>query len=539
MKKTVHYSLFTVLLLLFLLAFSSCSDKEGSKGGGISLTPDDIVYTENLSFAPYEDGKEGYMVTGFSDNAGAEELNIPPKYNKKPVIAIDVRAFADHPEIKSVYIPDSVKIIEPSAFSGCLGIESMILPFVGRYLEDADSTPEELFGYIFGQTSYEGAVETWQHCGIAGEETVAFYLPPALKWVSVASGKIHLGAFSSCSTIEKIVLGNGVTAIEEGAFSGCINLSMVYVSGSVREIGQYAFMGCSNLSRIDLCEGIEILHPNSLAHCTALKTLKIPASVMEFSLALVGCDNLQSLSLCANSSLYTLFSENSYYTHPSLKAVVLLGEKVSTGAFSYCDYLQCVTFTESVKTLESGAFQSCLVKSVYIPNLSWLCSLDIKDKYANPLHEGAYLYLKNELVTDLVIPEGVETVNNYAFFGCGSIQSVTFASSTTYIGQNAFGACKRLDSIQFSDSMQYIAEEAFRNCRALDNIALPASLKYIGPYAFYECNSLSSATFAPGISWYGTTQNGTKSPISLGTPAQNAQNLQRDYADYYWQWRTQ
>ena len=50
-------------------------------------------------------------------------------------------------------------------------------------------------------------------------------------------------------------------------------------------------------------------------------------------------------------------------------------------------------------------------------------------------------------IKDLVIPDGVTSIGNYAFFNCSSLTSVTIPNSVTTIGRSAFYQCSNLTSV--------------------------------------------------------------------------------------------
>ena len=79
---------------------------------------------------------------------------------------------------------------------------------------------------------------------------------------------------------------------------------------------------------------------------------------------------------------------------------------------------------------------------------AWL-AIEFGKYAANPLANGAELYLDGELVTDLVIPSGVTSIGSYAFQGCTSLTSVTIPDSVMSMGEDAFYRCGTLRHVTF------------------------------------------------------------------------------------------
>lgn len=142
-------------------------------------------------------------------------------------------------------------------------------------------------------------------------------------------------------------------------------------------------------------------------------------------------------------------------------------------AFQDCVNLESITIPSSLKSIATNAFMGCTaLKSVYIDDLLSWCGVNFKDHGSNPLASGADLYVDGQLVTDLVIPEGLDTIAPRAFTGCASIRSVTLPKGMTEI--QAF---------------------TFSNCVNLKHITLPGSVSFIGNGAFHGCSSLTRVTF--------------------------------------------
>ena len=90
----------------------------------------------------------------------------------------------------------------------------------------------------------------------------------------------------------------------------------------------------------------------------------------------------------------------------------------------------------------SRAFGVCnSLLNVYIEDIAAWCNIDFENESANPLVNGVSLYLNNEEVTELIIPEGVTSIGDYAFYNCSGLTSVVIGNGVTSIGNYAFYSC--------------------------------------------------------------------------------------------------
>ena len=85
---------------------------------------------------------------------------------------------------------------------------------------------------------------------------------------------------------------------------------------------------------------------------------------------------------------------------------------------------------------------------------------------------------------DVVIPEGVTAIGDYAFLGNGTITSLTVPSGVRSIGRSAFEGCYSLTSVTLNDGLTSIGESAFSRCWRLTDLRLPAGSVTIGDFAF-------------------------------------------------------
>ena len=216
-------------------------------------------------------------------------------------------------------------------------------------------------------------------------------------------------------------------------------------------------------------------------NCSSLTSITIPNSVTTIGdYAFKGCDGLTSITI-PNS-------------------VTTIGDY----AFYNCDGLTSITIPNSVTSIGYSAFSRCSgLEEVHISDLSAWCNIDFDNYDSNPLYYAHNLYLNGELVTELVIPNGVTEIKNYAFYNCSGLTSITIHNSVTSIGAIAFSECSGLTSITIPNSVTSIGSQAFSSCSGLTSITIPNSVTSIGAYAFLGCSGLTSITIPNSVTSIG------------------------------------
>ena len=76
-----------------------------------------------------------------------------------------------------------------------------------------------------------------------------------------------------------------------------------------------------------------------------------------------------------------------------------------------------------------------------------------------------------DMITSVVIEEGIHDLGQMAFYGMPNLESVTLAESVTEIRNYTFKNCKALTSINL-ENVDYIREGAFYGCEALTDVTL-------------------------------------------------------------------
>ena len=90
---------------------------------------------------------------------------------------------------------------------------------------------------------------------------------------------IGTDAFSWCTALTTVNLGNSVVSIGTGAFGMCTALTTVNFGNSVDSIGDSAFAYCTSLESVTLPDSIVSIGAGAFSSCTQLDSVTIPSRV--------------------------------------------------------------------------------------------------------------------------------------------------------------------------------------------------------------------------------------------------------------------
>lgn len=132
--------------------------------------------------------------------------------------------------------------------------------------------------------------------------------------------------------------------------------------------------------------------------------------------------------------------------------------------------------------------------------------------------------LRNEIYR-VVLPEGLTSVGNMAFYECKKLQSVVIPNSVTRIGNFAFAYCENLEMLNLGTGVVAIGEAAFTDCYRLTSLQLPGSLRAIGKKAFYRCEAITTVTVPASVTNLGVAAFGYCKSLVSATVNANISEL--------------
>lgn len=309
-----------------------------------------------------------------------------------------------------------------------------------------DNIPFNVLAYPFQAVMTQGVAATTVESGACGDNAT-FVLDSDGTLTISGTGAINGNTFQTDMHIQKVIINEGITQIEDDTF-----------------------LGYWTINEISLPEGLESIGDRAFGECTALKSVTIPGTVKKLGNT-VGSGPFEQCT-----SLESVVIE---------EGVPYIGYQAFTG----CSNLTNISIPSSVTSIGGQAFQQCTnLASVTLP------------EGLNYLGGSAFLY---QGITQIDIPDGVTVIETSVFDCCDKLETVQMGDSVTQIKDYAFRQCTGLKQIKLSDNITTIGIGAFNNCNKLESITLPSKLQYVGELAFASCKTIKEVYIPDSTTFLG------------------------------------
>jgi hypothetical protein len=162
---------------------------------------------------------------------------------------------------------------------------------------------------------------------------------------------------------------------------------------------------------------------------------------------------------------------------------------IAAGAFNSKGMTGTLTIPEGITSIGNMAFRGCggLTGDLVLP--STLTSI------------GSEAFnMCGSLTGNLIIPDGVTVINSAIFANCTNLNgSLHIPANVTSIANNAFQSCKNLKGpLTIPTGVTSIGKQAFYLCSNLTgNLIIPSGITFIGQDAFGQCKKLTGTAVIP------------------------------------------
>ena len=204
--------------------------------------------------------------------------------------------------------------------------------------------------------------------------------------------------------------------------------------------------------------------------------------------------------------VYTLSDDGTYYILTGSTRNILGEEIVIASLYNglpvkeimyigkmYDDGVKRVYIPKTITKVYQQAFENYRrIEEVHIQDLKAWCNIEFGIGSSSPLRNGARLYVSGEQILDLVIPDTITEIQDYAFHGASGIKSVTIGDNVTKIGEYAFYRCADLREIYVGKTVRSIADSSFQDCNGINMV-------YYNAIAYEQINSFLKKCNSHGI----------------------------------------
>ena len=257
-------------------------------------------------------------------------------------------------------------------------------------------------------------------------------------------------AFTGCSKLEGVVLGESLKSVGNSAFEDCASLKGITIPDSVTSIGGRCFQGCKSLAYAKIGTVVSvIIHDEAFSNCKSLPEIIIPKTV----------------------------------------------ERIGNNVFAGCYALADVTIADRETELKLGSngsnpmFSSCPLKSVYIGgNIT----------YGTTANDGYSPFYRNTSLETVRITDRETEISENEFYGCTSLKSVSMGDDIETIGRYAFSGCSALESFSFGTGLKSIGDEAFSDCTGMKKLVSKTAVPPVcGTQALDDINKWECTLYVP------------------------------------------
>ena len=285
---------------------------------------------------------------------------------------------------------------------------------------------------------------------------------------------------------KKVVVPEGIEELESSSFWDNQFIEEVVLPDSLTNMGGDTFYNCKNLRKINIPKNVSLMGNNPFAGCPNIVVSNYsPFFVME------------------NGALYTADKKTMIYCSiigDEDEFVIPEGVKViCKHTFFLCDRFKKITLPKSLEKMENNPFSGCSKLELINNSNAYFIKDDVIYNGFKTSVVGTLNKIKND---NLVLLDGIKTINRNSFWNCKGIKRIVFPKSLEDIGYNPFVGCsnihfesqspyyKVVDDVLYNKDQTKIV--CYPSWKAVGDVKLPESVITLERGAFSGCSEMTS-----------------------------------------------
>ena len=446
----------------------------------------------------------------FLDSADAKKLTI------------EESAFYGCIGLTSVVLPERVQTIGAHAFGGCLYLTTVTVNSSG----EGETKTLDYKAYAFNDTKdndYESTVTTLNLGKSATIFNVAESLGDKISLIVLAEGnksfvldnKVLYNANKSKISYYPDIEGpyeapDSLEEISRRIFANRLYLSQVTLKSGVKIIDAYAFYNCSGLQSVTIPADSQLatIGEYAFGDCTALTEIALPASLTSLQASADG--NINVFDKCVALSSITVAENNQNYTTKD-NILYSIDEAKNPIALLFCPAMYAandgnVIVPATVKKINNKAFY----------NNNSIKTFKFEEGVSGEISFGSQVFNNCGQLTRVELPTGTTVIGTRMFSSCPDLTYIFVPNTVKTIGQYAFEKCAKLKEIEFESgnektiltlgtgkapatTMSYI----FNELPSFTTVTLPNRITDLPKYTFYNCFAITELNIPDSVKMIG------------------------------------
>lgn len=353
--------------------------------------------------------------------------------------------------LTDIYLPEGLINIGSMAFSTCIALTELSIPSTVTNIGD------DAFNQCTHITKYTVADGNERYKSIDGvifdtsrNALVAFPMNSGRTEYTVSEGIeiLAYGAFGAIQDSIDLTLPSTLTTLEPLAIANFVKLKSITIHAIEPPSTESDFL------RVVPC----------YVHCGSVNKYKSAYGWKRLNIIMTDGNGTtgevewnynvetQTLTFSGSGAMaeYEQQSDMPWYDVIDLATNIVIEDGVTNicdSCFNYFSVLTDITISASVTSIGNAALYGCTsLKNITIDTNNTNYSSDSNTLIDNNTNTLIVYAIANEQ-TEIVIPEGVTTINSEVFAGATNLQKITLPSTLTNIGDNAFDNCSSITTV--------------------------------------------------------------------------------------------